>query len=79
MFMPDRTAFCHIICEIYGLKRLAEVDERKSRVIELRYFGGLSREETAAALGLTLATVKRDLLLGEAWLRRELTSTPGDQ
>jgi len=62
-----------------ALKRLAEVDERKSRVIELRYFGGLSREETAAALGLTLATVKRDLLLGEAWLRRELNATPGHQ
>ena len=55
-----------------ALERLAAFDERKAKVIELRYFGGLSREEVADTLGLTLATVKRDLLLGEAWLRREL-------
>jgi len=55
-----------------GLDRLAEVDERKAKVIEMRYFGGMDREEVAAALGLTVATVKRDLRLGEAWLRRFL-------
>jgi RNA polymerase sigma factor (TIGR02999 family) len=53
-----------------ALSRLAELDERKGKVIELRYFGGMSREEIAAALGLTVPTVKRDLRLGEAWLRR---------
>lgn len=53
-----------------ALTRLAAVDERKAKVIELRYFGGMDREEVAAALGLTVATVKRDLRLGEAWLRR---------
>jgi RNA polymerase sigma factor (TIGR02999 family) len=57
-----------------GLDRLAEVDERKAKVIELRYFGGMDREEVATALGLTVATVKRDLRLGEAWLRRFLAS-----
>jgi RNA polymerase sigma factor (TIGR02999 family) len=55
-----------------ALRRLAELDERKARVIELRYFGGMKREEIAAALGLTVSTVKRDLRLGEAWLRRSL-------
>jgi RNA polymerase sigma-70 factor (ECF subfamily) len=55
-----------------ALTRLATVDERKAKVIELRYFGGMDREEVAATLGLTLATVKRDLRLGEAWLRRFL-------
>lgn len=55
-----------------ALDRLAEVDERKAKVIEMRYFGGMDREEVAAALGLTVATVKRDLRLGEAWLRRFL-------
>jgi RNA polymerase sigma factor (TIGR02999 family) len=55
-----------------ALDRLAAVDERKARVIELRYFGGMDREEVAAALGLTVATVKRDLRFGEAWLRRFL-------
>ena len=56
-----------------ALDRLKALDERKARVIELRFFGGFQREEIADALGLTLATVKRDLTLGEAWLRRELT------
>jgi RNA polymerase sigma factor (TIGR02999 family) len=55
-----------------ALARLAAFDARKAQVIELRYFGGLERQEIADALGLTLATVKRDLTLGEAWLRREL-------
>jgi RNA polymerase sigma factor (TIGR02999 family) len=55
-----------------ALDRLAAVDERKAKVIELRYFGGMEREEVAAALGLTIPTVKRDLRLGEAWLRRFL-------
>ena len=55
-----------------ALDRLAAVDARKAKVIELRYFGGMDREEVAAALGLTVPTVKRDLRLGGAWLRRFL-------
>jgi RNA polymerase sigma factor (TIGR02999 family) len=55
-----------------ALDQLTKVDERKAKVIELRYFGGMEREEIATALGLTLSTVKRDLRLGEAWLRRFL-------
>jgi RNA polymerase sigma factor (TIGR02999 family) len=58
-----------------ALDRLAQVDERKARVIELRYFGGMDRDEVATALGLTQATVKRDLRLGEAWLRRFLAGS----
>ncbi|HEU0122387.1 MAG TPA: ECF-type sigma factor, partial [Bryobacteraceae bacterium] len=58
-----------------ALDKLALQDARKAQVIELRYFGGLNREEIAEALELTLATVKRDLALGEAFLRRELTNT----
>ena len=61
-----------------ALDRLAEVDERKAKIIELRYFGGMSREEVAAALGLTVHTVKRDLRLGEAWLRRFLAGDSPD-
>lgn len=60
-----------------ALSRLAAVDERKARVIELRYFGGMKREEIAAALRLTVPTVKRDLRLGEAWLRRALAGAGG--
>jgi RNA polymerase sigma-70 factor, ECF subfamily len=59
-----------------ALDRLAAVDERKAKVIEMRYFGGMDREEVASALGLTVPTVKRDLRLGEAWLRRFLAGNP---
>ena len=59
-----------------ALNQLAAEDERKAKVIELRYFGGLKREEIAEALGMSLATVKRDLMLGEAWMRRQLESRP---
>jgi RNA polymerase sigma-70 factor, ECF subfamily len=61
-----------------ALERLAGQDERAAKVIELKYFGGLTRKEIGAALGLTLAIVKRDLALGEAWLRRALSGeSPG--
>jgi len=59
-----------------AIDRLAAFDSRKARVIELRYFGGLTREEVAGALHLTVATVKRDLALAESWLRRELAAAP---
>ena len=55
-----------------ALDKLAEVDERKAKVIEMKYFGGMEREEIATALQLTVPTVKRDLRLGEAWMRRFL-------
>jgi RNA polymerase sigma factor (TIGR02999 family) len=55
-----------------ALNRLAALDPRKAKVVELRYFAGMDREEVADALGLTVPTVKRDLRLGEAWLRRFL-------
>src|SRR5581483_715763 len=61
------------VLEIHeALDHLAKVDERKANVIELRYFGGMDREEIATVLQLTIPTVKRDLRLGEAWLRRYL-------
>ena len=55
-----------------ALKTLAAVDERKSRVIELRFFGGLSVEETATVLAVSPETVMRDWKLAKAWLMREL-------
>jgi len=55
-----------------ALERLADLDERQARIVELRYFAGLSIEETAGALGIGAATVKRDWALARAWLRREL-------
>ena len=56
-----------------ALKTLAAVDPRKSRVVELRFFGGLSVEETAEALKISPDTVTRDWKLAKAWLRRELS------
>lgn len=55
-----------------ALAALAAVDERKSRVIELRFFGGLSVEETAAVLKVSVDTVMRDWKIAKAWLLREL-------
>jgi RNA polymerase sigma-70 factor (ECF subfamily) len=55
-----------------ALKALAKVDERKSRVVELRFFGGLSVEETASVLKVSPDTVMRDWKLAKAWLLREL-------
>jgi RNA polymerase sigma factor (TIGR02999 family) len=55
-----------------ALGALAAVDARASRVVELRFFGGLGIEETAEVLGVSPATVKRDWTVARAWLRREL-------
>jgi RNA polymerase sigma-70 factor (ECF subfamily) len=55
-----------------ALESLATIDPRRSRVVELRFFGGLSVEETAAVLNVSAETVMRDWKLARAWLRREL-------
>jgi RNA polymerase sigma factor (TIGR02999 family) len=55
-----------------ALTRLADLDERLARVVECRYFGGLTEDETAAALGVTARTVRRDWVKARAWLYREL-------
>lgn len=62
-----------------AIERLGRQDQRKANVIELKYFGGLTREEIAQTLQLTVATVKHDLMLAEAWLRRELSSKPAQK
>lgn len=57
-----------------ALDRLAQLDEQQSRIVELRFFSGLTVEETAAALSISPATVKRDWSMAKAWLHRELSS-----
>jgi len=59
-----------------ALDRLAELQERQSRVVEYRFFAGLSVQETAELLGLSPATVKRDWAVASAWLRREMAGPP---
>ena len=61
-----------------ALEALAKFDERKSRVIEMRFFGGLSVEETAVVLGVSPATVMGDWRLARAWLKRELRGERSD-
>jgi RNA polymerase sigma factor (TIGR02999 family) len=56
-----------------ALKALAKVDQRKSQVVELRFFGGLSVEEAAEVLNVSPETVARDWRLAKAWLLREMT------
>jgi RNA polymerase sigma factor (TIGR02999 family) len=56
-----------------ALKALAAIDDRKSRVVELRFFGGLSIEETAEVLDISTDTVRRDWRLARAWLLQELS------
>jgi len=56
-----------------ALTRLAVIDEQQARVVELKYFSGLSIEETAEALRISPATVKRDWQMAKAWLRHELS------
>ncbi|WP_201758906.1 ECF-type sigma factor [Acidisarcina polymorpha] len=58
----------------FALSRLTEQDARKGRLIELTYFGGMNAAETAIVLGVSTATVNRDLKLAKAWLRNEIGS-----
>jgi RNA polymerase sigma factor (TIGR02999 family) len=60
-----------------ALQRLSALDPRKAQIVDLLYFGGLSYEETAAALDISPATVHRDLRLARAWLYRELRQPDG--
>ena len=55
-----------------ALQRLGAINARQARVVECRYFGGMSIEDTALALDMSTATVKRDWMLARAWLTREL-------
>jgi len=60
-----------------ALTRLAEMDERKSKVVELRFFGGMTVEETAEALGVSPITIKRDWDTAKAWLYLQLGNEDG--
>lgn len=56
-----------------ALNRLAQIDQRQVDVVQMRYFAGLTIEETAQALGISDATVKREWVMARAWLKRELS------
>jgi RNA polymerase sigma factor (TIGR02999 family) len=63
----------HLVAVDDALNALAKRDARKAKVVEMKFFGGLSVEETAAALNVSPQTVLRDWSLAKAWLRREMT------
>jgi len=72
VFVTSPQRGTHLIALDEALDALAALDPRRGRVVELRVFGGLSVEETARAMGVSVQTVMRDWKLARAWLRREL-------
>jgi RNA polymerase sigma factor (TIGR02999 family) len=60
------------------LTRLGELDPQRSRVVELRFFAGLSIDETAETLGISAATVKRDWVFAKTWIYREISGAACD-
>jgi RNA polymerase sigma-70 factor (ECF subfamily) len=61
-----------------ALSRLAALDSRQGQIVELRFFGGLSVEETAVVVGVSERTIKREWQMSRAWLRREISRTSTD-
>lgn len=74
--LPSPQRPIEIIALDEALDRLAQLDERQSRIVELRFFGGLNEEETGNVLGISARTVKRDWRLAKAWLYHELNCHP---
>jgi RNA polymerase sigma factor (TIGR02999 family) len=71
---PDSHRAAELVALDDALTRLAQLDARRARVIELRIFGGLTMEESAEVLGLSTQSVRRDWRLAKAWLLRELSN-----
>jgi RNA polymerase sigma-70 factor, ECF subfamily len=70
VFSPEKSA--ELLAVDQALEKLARLDERQAKVVELRFFGGLSVEEAAAVLGISPKTVKRDWSVAKAWLYADL-------
>jgi RNA polymerase sigma-70 factor, ECF subfamily len=73
----SKTRPAEIVALDEALTRLAEIDSHQARLVELRFFGGLSIEETAGVLEVSPATVKRNWAVAKAWLARELAKPRG--
>ena len=78
MLSPVRSKSLDVVALDDALKALAQIDERKAQVVELRFFGGLSFEETAEVLKVSAVTVSRDWSTARAWLHREMTREASD-
>jgi RNA polymerase sigma factor (TIGR02999 family) len=77
MAVPQSSSQVDLLGLSDALDRLAEMDERQSRVVELRFFAGLSIEETAEVLHLSPASIKREWQTARAWLFREMSAGRG--
>jgi RNA polymerase sigma factor (TIGR02999 family) len=78
-FVPpeqDRHKDIDVLALDEALRKLAELDETLARIVELRYFGGLTVEETAEVVGVSPATIKRQWTLARVWLKRALEGEP---
>ena len=71
-FRPTGPDDIDILALDEALTRLAQLDPEQARIVEMRYFGGLTLEETAEAAGVSLATVKRQFAMARAWLKRAM-------
>ena len=78
MLMGARAHGIEVLALDKALESLSKIDARKGRVVELRYFGGLSVEETAEAVEVSAETVKRDWKMAKAWLYGVLTGEQHD-
>jgi RNA polymerase sigma factor (TIGR02999 family) len=70
--LPSNNRTVDLLAVDQALDRLAAFDKRKAHILELRFFSGLTEEEIGAAIGISVATIRRDLRLAESWLQREL-------
>ncbi len=71
--VPSHRPYDDIIAIDRALQRLGQMDGRQERIVELRYFGGLTEQETGEVLGISIITVQRDWAVAKAWLRGEIT------
>ena len=74
--ISPRTHSADLVTLDEALTRLAQIDARQAQIVELRFFGGLTTEETAKTLGVSTKTVNRDWLVARAWLRGEIAGRP---
>ena len=72
--VADESRSVDVLALDQALSELEALDPRQARIVELRYFGGLSIEETAVAMSISSATVKRDWMTAKLWLRRRLSA-----
>lgn len=77
VFSPEQSA--ELVMLDASLERLAKLDPRQSKIVELRFFGGLTVEQTAEMLGISAKTVKRDWSMAKAWLHGDMKTSDGQR